>query len=208
MLLGLLSDIHEAVTPLAAALDRFRAAGVDEVLDLGDVVRMTDRLLPTVRLLADAGVRGVWGNHDYGLCQDPDPDLRRRYPGWLTDYFGRYRPSLVRDDCRFCHVEHRLDANDLFDLWVMDGYPTRPELLAASFDAVPQRVLFSGHVHRWTAATPDGPLEWAGERPLRLERPTRWYVTMQATCEGAAALYDTRTGEFTPLELPVDARAG
>src|SRR3954470_14300119 len=176
MLLGLLSDIHEGITPLTAALARFRDANVAEILDLGDVVRMTDHLLPTVRLLADAGVVGVWGNHDFGLCRDVDADLRSRYPEWLLAYFSRYQPFLVRDDCRFCHVEHRLDATDLFHLWVLDGYPTRPELLAASFAAVPQRVLFSGHVHRWTAATPDGLLEWAGERPLRLERPGRWYV--------------------------------
>ena len=72
------------------------------------------------------------------------------------------QPTLVRDDCLFTHVEPWLDANDILQLWYFDGPPDTPDKLARCFAAVPQRVMFSGHVHAWFIGTPDGQVPWTG----------------------------------------------
>ena len=101
----------------------------------------------------------------------------------------------------FTHVEPWLDANDILQLWYFEGLPDTPEKLAKSFAAVPQRVLFSGHAHRWFLATPEGPCEWAGG-PARLAPPGRYLVILHPVALGHCAVYDTATAELTPPRLP------
>ncbi len=202
MRLGLIADVHEAIPQLNEALSRLRALVVDEVICLGDICRMHERLAETLRILRDARVTGVWGNHDFGLCRPSDPgDFADKYDPELLEYARSYQPRLVRDDCHIQHMEAWLDPEVLEDLWYMEAPPCSPEGLARSFDAVPHRVLLSGHVHRWFAATPEGRVDWDGSRPLTLYRPQRWYVTVHALCLGFTAVYDTATCELTPLAL-------
>jgi predicted phosphodiesterase len=202
MRLGLLADVHEAIPQLCEALGRFRPLAVDEVVVLGDICGMHQHLAETLTLLRDARAVGVWGNHDFGLCRPIEGSiLAARYSSELLAYARTYQPRLVRADCHFSHVEAWLNPESLEDLWFFDGMPTTPERLARSFDAVPQRVLFSGHVHRWFVATPEGPLAWDTAGPLMLRRERRWYVTVHAVCLGFAAVYDTDTCELLPLVL-------
>src|SRR5437762_3086949 len=112
MRLGLLADIHEAVGLLREAITLFRRSGVDEILCLGDVCAMHTDLEETVRVLRDAAVVGVWGNHDFGLCQPGTDSLGDRFSGELFAYMRTLQPRLVRDDCLFTHVEPWLDPND------------------------------------------------------------------------------------------------
>ena len=86
MRLGILADIHEAVEHLAAALERFRRERVDQVVFLGDVICNGERLAATTELLRRANPSGVWGNHDYGLCCDPEPPVREKYAGPLLGW--------------------------------------------------------------------------------------------------------------------------
>ena len=84
MRLGIVADIHEDAEKLALALRRFRGEGVDRVVCLGDVAfALGSGLHETVALLADAGAVGVWGNHDLGLCHEPDEHFKLllRRPG-------------------------------------------------------------------------------------------------------------------------------
>jgi predicted phosphodiesterase len=208
MLLGLLADIHEAVEPLREALARFRELGVEEVIHLGDVCRMHRRLDETCRVLAEAGVEGVWGNHDLGLCRAADEEVRRKFTPGVLDCMGRLQPHLVREDCLLSHVEPWLDANDIFQLWYFDGLPDTPQKLARCFDAVPQRVLFSGHNHRWFLATPEGPCEWQGECAIRLAPPVRYLLILHAVVLGHCATYDTATHLFTPIRLASAGTSG
>ena len=76
MKLGLLTDIHEQVELLCIALDRFRHEQVDQVVVIGDVFEIGQRIEETCRLLAEAKAVGVWGNHDYGLCSNPSEQIR------------------------------------------------------------------------------------------------------------------------------------
>lgn len=201
MRLGLLADIHEAVEQMREALVRFAALGVDEVVVVGDVCCMHKHLTETVELLAGVASVGVWGNHDFGLCQQDARDLDTRFPPQVLAYMRTLRPILVRDDVLISHVEPWLDPNDLMQLWYFEGFPDTVEKLVRCFNAVPQRVLISGHVHRWLLGTPDGLLDWQGDGPIRLSPPGRFLLQMDAVCNGACALYDTTTAELTPIHL-------
>jgi hypothetical protein len=79
------------------------------------------------------------------------------------------------------------------------GPPDAPEKLARSFAAVPQRVLFIGHLHRWLLGTPEGVLPWRGDRPRCLDGADRYLVVVQAVCDGQCARFDTQTGDLTPF---------
>jgi hypothetical protein len=201
MKLGLLSDIHEATGPLRQALGHFRAAGVEQVVVLGDVVDRGIAVEETTRLLAEAGAVGVWGNHDLGLCREPSESLRQAYSAEALAFMASLRPRLEVGECHFSHVEPWLDPEEPFELWYDGGPPARPEALERTFAAVPHRLLFVGHFHRWLAATPAGVLPWQGEAPLPLQAG-RFLVALGAVCDGHCACYDTETLVLQPASLP------
>jgi hypothetical protein len=61
--------------------------------------------------------------------------------------------------------------------------------------------MFCGHFHRWLAATPSGPLDRAGDRPLVLAPPERHLVCVAAVCDGRCAVSETWTNELLPCDL-------
>ena len=143
MKLGLIADIHEAVEDLRAALDHFSRERVDQVIVLGDVFETGERIEETCRLLADAKTMGVWGNHDFGLCVDPDDEVRARYPDVVLDFMISLRPRLEIEGCHFTHVEPWLDPENFLDLWHFEGPPDTPSKLDRIFGAASSRVLFA-----------------------------------------------------------------
>jgi hypothetical protein len=199
MKLGILADIHEHTRQLRRAIDVLRQHGVDRFVVLGDVFETGKRMEETVDLLREVEAVGVWGNHDVGLCFDPDEKVCQRYSLAVLDFMGRLQPHLEIDGCLFSHVEPWLDPHKVEDLWYFDGPPDSPEKLARSFTAVPHRVMFLGHFHRWLLGTPEGVVPWRGERPLCLAGPARYLVVAHAVWDGRCALYDTESGELTPF---------
>jgi hypothetical protein len=200
--LGLITDIHEHVADLELALAACDQRGVDRIICLGDVFEMGKCIRETVALLAARGIAGVWGNHDFGLTSHPsalESSRRAHYAGPVLDYMGTLRPNLAIEDCLFSHVEPWLDLNDVMGLWYFDGPPDTPEKAARSFDAVDQRVLFMGHMHRWVLATRAGLVPWDGTTPIRLQAPERYLVAVAAVCQGYCAVYDTESCELTPI---------
>jgi predicted phosphodiesterase len=199
MKLGLLADIHEHTRRLRKAIDVLQQHGADRFVVLGDVFETGKRIEQTVRLLQQVEAVGVWGNHDVDLCFDPCEEVWERYSTVVLDFMGRLQPHLEIDGCLFTHVEPWLDPQRVEDLWHFHGPPDSPEKLARSFGAVPHRVLFIGHLHRWLLGTPDGLLPWRGENPVGLDSQNRYLVVVHAVWEGKCALYDTKTGELTPF---------
>jgi predicted phosphodiesterase len=200
--LGLITDIHEHVADLELALKACDRHGVDKVICLGDVFETGAAIRETVALLAQRNIVGVWGNHDFGLCSHPSAlvsSQRKRYAGQVLDYLATFRPSLEVEDCLFSHVEPWRDLNDVLGLWYFDGLPDEPAKIARSFDACSQRVMFTGHVHRWLLATRAGVVPWDGASAIRLAAPERYLVIIAAVCEGYCAVYDTRTCELIPV---------
>jgi hypothetical protein len=149
--------------------------------------------------LDEVGAVGVWGNHDFGICTAPDEQTRNKYPDSVLDFMASLRPRLELDGCLFTHVEPWLDPEDISDLWYFDGPPDTPETAARSFEAVPHRFMFVGHVHRWLIATPGTILGWNGETPIRLENDSRYLVLVAAVCNGDYAIFDTDTLELVPF---------
>jgi len=199
MKLGLITDIHEQVRPLHRALDRFEKEGVDQVVVIGDVFEMGERIEETCRLLAEVNAIGVWGNHDYGLCVDPDDEIREKYPASVIDYMTSLRPRLDVAGCHFTHVEPWLNPEEVSDLWYFEGPPDEQGKLERIFDSVPNRVMFAGHFHRWLLATPNEISNWHGEGPIRLLSEQRYFVVIGALCEGRYAVFDTDTTVLLPF---------
>jgi len=202
--LGLITDIHEHVPELEQALAELDRHGADRILCIGDVVERGNHLHETAAILAQRRIAGVWGNHDFGLCSHPSAMVstrRREFVGPVLDYFATYQPFLEIEDCWFSHVEPWRDLNDVMGLWYFEGIPNTPEKVARSFDACGQRVMFTGHMHRWLVARRDGVIHWDGVSPIKLEPPERFLVVVAAVCDGWCAIYDTQTFVLTPIEL-------
>ncbi len=202
MKVGILADVHESVDHLRWALAVLRREGAERLILVGDVCGMHTDLEQTVGLLDDAGVVGVWGNHDFGLCVDtPTDEDRLRYSDRLLTYMGRLRPRMEVEGCLFTHVEPWLDPEKIEDLWYFEGPPETPEQVARIFAAVPNRVMFVGHYHRWLLVTPEGTLPWSGGEPVVLDSGKRYLVTINAVFQGNCALFDTETSLLTPFNL-------
>src|SRR5688572_21810378 len=141
MKLGLLTDIHECVDMLRKALQRFRQEGVEQVVVIGDVFEMGERMEETCTLLAEAKAVGVWGNHDFGLCVQPVPEVRARYSAAVLDFMTSLQPRMGIEGCFFSHIEPWLNPEQLEDLWYFDfdGFANAPHKLARIFNAVPHR---------------------------------------------------------------------
>ena len=199
MKLGLITDIHEQVELLRTALDRFENERVDRVVVIGDVFEMGERIEETCRLLAEANAIGVWGNHDYGLCVDPDDEMCAKYPAAVIEYMTSLRPRLDIDGCHFTHVQPWLNPEDVADLWYFEGPPDEQGKLDRIFDSVPNRVMFVGHFHNWLLATPEKISEWNGDRPIRLLDHERYFVVVGALWEGRYAVFDSDTSVLMPF---------
>jgi hypothetical protein len=200
MKLALLADIHEQTKQLRKAIAVLQQHGADRFVALGDVFEMGKRIEETVDLLQQVEAVGVWGNHDIGLCFDPDEGVCQRYSAAVLGFMGGLQPRLEIGGCLFSHVEPWLDPHKVEDLWYFDGPPDSAEKLARSFAAVPHRLLFIGHMHRWLLGTPGGRLPWRGEGPVRLDSRTRYLVVVHAVWDGRCALFDTETNELVPFE--------
>jgi predicted phosphodiesterase len=114
MRIGLVTDIHDHVEPLARALGLFRR-GVDRVVTLGDscdAFTRQSRAAEFVELLRGANAIGVWGNHDLGLCHDVDGHTRLRYPAAVLDFKATRKPWFVLGDFHFSQVEPSVGPYD------------------------------------------------------------------------------------------------
>ena len=73
--IGLLSDVHASVAPLAEALSLFEKHGVEHVFCLGDIAGYMEELEPTVALLRDHGCESILGNHDQWYLETHDDEI-------------------------------------------------------------------------------------------------------------------------------------
>ena len=205
MRLGLVTDIHNHAAELRRALALFREHGVDQVVTIGDTCDAfsTDRGADDVAALLDGcAAVGVWGNHDFTLCRDTPERIRQRTSPHVLNVMARMQPRLVLGDCHFSHKESSVDPHDVAQLWnVSEVRPNSMERAHMAFAAVASRWQFLGHYHRWWAATPDGPLDWAGDRLLTFEPAKRYFVMVAAVCDGRCAIVDTEKRWLQPLQL-------
>jgi predicted phosphodiesterase len=205
--LGIIADIHEDVPALQSALKVLDDEGSDTVIALGDIADDTSRLDETCQILLDAGAVGVWGNHEFGMCFDPDPRAFVGRASCTRQFMASLKPSLCFDDCRFTHVEPHLDPCDLYSMWRDPTSFTLEEQLEKTFTLHSERVFFYGHIHRWLVATSGGEVEWADDQ-LHLRSPARYSIALSALSDGVGArrlghfaLYDTDTEMLTRFQV-------
>jgi len=198
--LGILADVHEDVQRLTLALQSFGREKVDQVVLLGDVFDTGKHLHETVDLLAKAGVIGVWGNHDLGLCFAPEDAIKERYKGLILDFMQTLRPRLELEGGLFTHGLPHWDATDPV-IYYLGERPETPEGLTLSFGASNHKTLFCGHFHRWLAASPQGCLPWNGTTPLVMQSDQRYLVAVAAVCDGWCAIFETESRVLVPFGL-------
>ncbi|MGP0070118.1 MAG: metallophosphoesterase family protein [Isosphaeraceae bacterium] len=199
MRMGLLADIHEDVDRLALAIASCRRKGVDRLFTLGDIFETGRRFAEAVDLLREANVDGVWGNHEFGLYAGRGDSVEHIFDWRSLDYMRRLEARMEVEDVLLGHVLPCLDPTDITQPWYIERAPETAEAAARNFAAFPQRRMFVGHFHRWLAVTPEGPLDWSGDRPIRLDHDRRYLVVIAAVCDGWSAVYDTDTEVLTPL---------
>ena len=200
MRIGILADIHEDVEALRQALAVFREERVSRLAVLGDLFYLGRRVTETVDLLSAAGAVGVWGNHDLGLCHEPEAHLLARYPDRVSEFIGTLVPRLEVDGCLFSHGLPHWDATDPLVYYLGDP-PESATGRVASFAASPCRVTFVGHFHRWLTATPTGVIPWQGAEAILLDPEQRYLVAIAAVCDGWCAVYDTANSMLVPHRL-------
>lgn len=212
MRFGLVTDVHNHPAELSRALDLFRGRGVGQVITIGDTCDAFGRgdgAGEVAALLERCGAVGVWGNHDFTLCRDIPDAVRDRYPPVVLAAMARMQPRLVIGDCHFSHKESSVDPHDVAQLWDVSDRPLDlMERARLAFAAVGSRWQFVGHYHRWWAATPAGPVGWAGAGPLRFEPGERYFVVVGPVCEGWCGVLDTELGQLEPAWCGPDAEPG
>jgi hypothetical protein len=120
---------------------------------------------------------------------------------------GLNEASIARPHGRCGWAARQAQVRDAADpaVYYLGSRPETPEGLAGTFAASEHRVVFTGHFHRWLAATPDGLLPWDGVRPLVLQQGRRYLIVVAAVCDGWCAVFDTASGELVPHLLPEPA---
>jgi predicted phosphodiesterase len=206
MRIGLVTDIHNDAGSLSRALAVLEDRGIDLLVTLGDtcdVFLPEEGMVAVATMLQERRAVGVWGNHDFVFCREVDDRYLTRYAGVpVLDFMAGMSPTLVVGECHFSHLEPLGDPHDVEHLWSLkDKSFDLMELASLSFAAVNHRLLFIGHYHCWWAGTPEGPLEWAGDRPLELAADRRYFVVVNAVLGGWCAWLDTEAGVLLPLRI-------
>jgi diadenosine tetraphosphatase ApaH/serine/threonine PP2A family protein phosphatase len=155
-----LADIHGNHSALKAVLDDVAAAGISDVVNLGDCFSgpleagaTGDLLL----LLDPEGTGTVRGNHDRYLLEIPLPkmgqsdahahgQLSQRHLDWLS----RLPASLVyRDEVYLCHATPAADDVYWLEEVLPDGHVHLKPLadMEAMAQGVPQPLILCGHSH-------------------------------------------------------------
>ncbi|MCC7335232.1 MAG: protein kinase [Pirellulaceae bacterium] len=211
MRIGILTDIHEAVAAAAAAIDLMREQNVDEIICLGDFCEMGTRLEETCELLLRERVQCVWGNHDFGLCEEARLGAVERYPPVVAEFAKTAVARIRIGELLFTHVEPWLDPNEITDLWYFDGVPDTAEKRARIFadrgradqggERQDWRIAFAGHFHTWLAAKEHESHSWDGTTHLDLSQG-RHFVVIDACMAGHCAVFDTDSQLLSPLRIP------
>jgi len=202
MRFGILADIHDAVTPLRAALARFREEGVEQVVSLGDAFETfkPGEAGPEVAsLLREAGAVGVWGNHDVGLSHKIPDSVRDFSDPAMIEFTATLQPQVSIENCRFSHVEPWLNPTIIEELWHFDPVASSLDSAIRSFEAAPEQFLFIGHYHGWALTSTDGPIAWDGTEPLSFDSDKRYFVITADLLHGWSAVFDSARAELTPI---------
>ncbi|WP_438006620.1 metallophosphoesterase family protein [Sorangium sp. So ce321] len=159
MRIALISDIHGNEVALRAVMASIQAAGVDQVICLGDVATLGPQPVAILDMLRELGCPCILGNHDDFML---DPGLIRTYTeaSIVVDAVDWCRDQLSQDDLAFlrtfqARLEVPLDGQST--LLLFHGSPrshmedllasTPPEELDRRLEGRAATVMAGGHTH-------------------------------------------------------------
>lgn len=200
MKIGILADIHEHVINLRSAIEHLRRENVDQIVVLGDVFEMGERIHETTDVLLEEEVIGVWGNHELAFCVDPEPQVVSKYGDRVCGFFRSLKPSLEIDGVRFSHGMPTWDARNA-EVFYLGDPPWTPGSLDPLWREFDHPLFLIGHFHRWLVSTPEATLTRNAYEPVRFEAGQRYLVVIHAVCEGWCAVLDTETHQITPHSI-------
>lgn len=200
MRIGILADIHAHTANLTKAIASLRREGVDVFVVLGDVIYDSSNATETIEILRDCEAIGVWGNHELGLCVEPEADVCAGYADTVLSFLGTLTPRLELGGCLFSHTFPNEDASDPMSYYV-DRRPNEEGALDGCFSTLPHRLMMIGHFHRWFAANTSGAIAWNGERTIELEPNDRYFFVIGAVMNGQAAILDTVQNVLIPMHV-------
>lgn len=149
---AILGDVHANLTALDAVLDAVDAAGVDRIVQVGDVVGYGSSPAECIERMRERRALVVKGNHDAACTGELDARTFNEAARAAVEYT---RSRLGPEDLRWltrlpytaatdhCSVAHgTLDAPERFE------YIQRPVDGDGSFEVLQHPVCFLGHTHR------------------------------------------------------------
>ncbi len=169
MKLAVISDIHANLEAFDSVLADIDAAGVDDIICLGDVVGYGPDPEAVVRRVRERGIVSVQGNHDRAVCQPKhrswfNPIARTSLEmtaGMLSEetrsYLATFEPALVRNGRRFVHGFPPASVS-IYLFQVIDSQ------LRRAFQRIGERICFVGHTHELEVVAYDG--ETLSREPL------------------------------------------
>lgn len=224
MQIAILSDIHanlEAFRSVLADIER-RQPPVDEIICLGDTLGYGPQPEACMRLLRQAGILSVQGNHELGVAQ-------ARYRQWFNPqsrqalertcelisqetvaYIRTLPPFLIRHDCLFVHG---LPPDSAFKYL----YEIALDDMADIFSRFAESVAYIGHTHELEIVGWDGRCatrKVLGEGHHILDRSQRHIVNIGAVGQprdgdnrAKYVLWDTDVRELTVRFIAYDIKA-
>lgn len=151
--IGIIGDIHAEDLRLERALDFLAAKNVDVVLAVGDIVDGPGDVLRCCKLLQDAKVETVAGNHDRWRLERPEgatlrSEEERRQ---LQEFLQKLPPTRSYDSEKgrvlLCHGMGENDMNGVTEDDYGYGLENNDELQAL-LRSQEYRFVLCGHTHR------------------------------------------------------------
>ena len=147
-----IADVHGNIAALEAVLADIAAAGITEVVNLGDHVSGPLEPRRTADLLMGCGFPSIRGNQDR-LLIEKRASMERAF-GWLDDSHMQWLASLpatllYQGDVLLCHGTPRDDETYWLDRVTHDGIiaPAPIEAVEAKASGVSASLILCGHTH-------------------------------------------------------------
>jgi putative phosphoesterase len=167
--IGIVGDIHTEADALAWALDELQAQKVDRILATGDIAdgpHQGDGVIRACKLLRDANVLAVLGNHDRWMLDDEHRDLPdATFVDELDAETKAYLQSLpgstdIMTPLGLMAFGHGLGRDDMAGVYPSDHGPALANnaALQTLLHAGHYQLVVSGHTHRRMVRKLDGVL--------------------------------------------------
>jgi hypothetical protein len=180
---ALFADVHGAAGTLARALACCRAAGVETVALLGDLVDRAEQADACALALAPWPVVGVYGNHERELALAAASG-RIAVHTETARLLGSLQEQVVVDGVCLLHEAPAWGRVDPLAR-VLGG--------AKSYNGALPWLTFAGHTHYRAARDERGPLD-PGRGALPLDPARRYLINPGALAAGQYAIWDRRGG--------------